>query len=194
MGLLDDYGLDLDEVEAPSWDIADGAYEFVIGDLFIKNGSNANPDKSWIIIEYLVGESGKRFSELYQLPVDAANPTDGELMTLGRYKSRVISFGFDESEVNNVDRDSVVGITGTFQLRTTKGKNGGLFQNIRNLKVTGTPDDGGNAFAPADAAEEAPAGSAKTTPAARKTAAASATPKAAAPKAPTAVSNPFANR
>jgi hypothetical protein len=183
MGLLDDYGLDLSEVEAPSWDIEDGTYEFVVGDIFVKEGSTNYPDKSWIIIEYLVGDSGKKTSELFQLPADAANPTDKELTTLGRYKARLISLGIAESEVNNVGAEELVGIEGVFTLRTTTGKDKKEYQNIRNLKVA---DAGENSFrAPAEEAEAEEAPAPKKAPAARK---------AAAPAAPTAVKNPFAQR
>ena len=174
-GLLAEYGLDLDEVEVPSFDIPDGAHEFSIGDVFVKNGSKNSPDKSWIIIEYLVDDDGKRFSELYQLPVDATNKTEKEIKTLGRYKGRLLSLGIAESDVNTITREDLVGISGTFQLRTTKGTGGGEFQNIRNLRVN---DSGANEF---QASSEAPA-----------------VPKASAPKAAakpaTAVDNPFAKR
>lgn len=177
MGLLDEYGLDVSDIEVPSWDIEDGVYDFVVGDVFIKAGSTNRPDQSWIIIEYLVGEDGKRFSELYGLPEDASNPTESERKTLGRYKGRLLSLGISPEQVNSVGRDELVGIAGTFQLRTTAGKKGGTFQNIRNLRLA---DTGSNEFA-AKAATPAAAAApkAKAAPAAKTT-------------PPTVKDNPFA--
>lgn len=182
--LLAEFGmdaLDLDQVEVPTYDIPDGPYEFTVGDLFIKKGSKNQPDKAWIILEYLVGEGGKRFSELWEVPKDIHNMTEDEVKRMGRYKGRLVSLGVDESRVNQVTRDEVVGITGTFQLRTTEGKGGRMYQNVRNLRVD---SDGLNEFAQPESDPEEAASAAKTVkprPA----------PKA---KAPTAVDNPFAKK
>jgi hypothetical protein len=68
MGLLDDYGIDTSEVEAPSYELEDGIYEFELGDVYVKQGSQNFPDRSWVIMEYLVGDEGKKQSELFELP------------------------------------------------------------------------------------------------------------------------------
>lgn len=189
-GILEEYGLDLADMEVPSFDINDGEYDWEIGDVFIREGSQKHPDKSWLIIEYLL-DNGKKYGELFGLPEDASAPTDGEKSALGRYKGRLLSLGFDESQVNSVGRDELVGIQGHFTLLTARG-----FQNVRNLTL---PDDGQNQFA--DAAKEGPGnpaqtfvGKAEAAPAAKAPAArrAPAAPKAAPAAAPTAVDNPFA--
>src|SRR5690606_28238766 len=140
MGLLDDYGIAVDEYEAPGFEVPDGAYEFTVGDLFIKQGSTKNPDKSWIILEYTL-DTGKKYSELCELPADAANPTEKEKDRRGRYRQRLESLGIPAERLNSVGKEDVVGTTGTFQLRTSSGTKGGTFQNIRNFRITDAGDN-----------------------------------------------------
>lgn len=168
-GLLEEYGINPSEYDAPSFDIEDGTYEFTVGDLFIKAGSKKNPEKSWIILEYTL-DNGKKTSELWELPADMSNLTDAEQKRIGRYKQRLLSLGVADDQVDSANRDTVVGITGTFQLRTVNGAKGGTFQNVKNLRVddTGENEYAGNTEAPAKA-------------------------KATA-KAPTAVNNPFGKK
>ena len=128
------------------------------------------PDRSWIIFNFLLGESGKSKDEWFQLPADVSNPTEKEIEKLGYYKARLISLGVPEDQVNSVGQDELVGLTGTFKLETKNG-----YQNIRNFKLN---TDGMNEFAQPEEAEEAPA----EAPAAKAPAKAAA-PKAAAPKA-----------
>ena len=138
MGLLDDYGIDTSEAETPSYEMQDGIYEFTVGDIYVKQGSQAYPDRSWVIIEYLVGDEGKKQSELFELPADPDNLTDRERQKLGYYVQRMMDLGVAREAVNDVDRDDLIGVGGTLQLYSTagKGKNAGrMFQNIKNVKV-----------------------------------------------------------
>jgi hypothetical protein len=141
MGMLDDYGIDTSEIEAPSYDLQDGIYEMTVGDVYVKQGSQAYPDRSWVIIEYLVGEEGKKKSELFELPADPENITDNERQKLGYYVARLLDLGVERAAVNDVDRDDLIGLRGTLQLYSNagKGKNAGkMFQNIKNVKVSQT--------------------------------------------------------
>jgi len=141
MGMLDDYGIDTSEIEAPSYDLQDGIYEMTVGDVYVKQGSQAYPDRSWVIIEYLVGEEGKKKSELFELPADPENITDNERQKLGYYVARLLDLGVERAAVNDIDRDDLIGLRGTLQLYSNagKGKNAGkMFQNIKNVKITET--------------------------------------------------------
>jgi hypothetical protein len=139
MGMLDDYGIDTTEIEAPSYDIEDGMYEMTIGDVYVKEGSKNFPDRSWVIFEYLVGEEGKKASELFELPKDPENLTDAERTKLGYYVARLLDLGVAREQVNDIDREDLIGLTGTLVLysSTGKGKNAGkVFQNVKNVKVS----------------------------------------------------------
>lgn len=136
MGLLDEYGIDTNEYETASYENPeDGYYEFEIADVFLREGTENYPDKRWIIFRYIIGDTGKQKDEWFQLPQDASDPTDAERQAIGFYKARLISLGFDEGSLNDVTREDIIGITGTLKLETRKGKNGGSFQNIYNVKV-----------------------------------------------------------
>jgi hypothetical protein len=147
MGLLDDFGISqdtLEESEAPSFTVEDDHYEFEVGDYFRKDGTVNYPDRVWIIVEYLIGDTGKKFSEWFTLPVDPDSPTSKERETLGRYKDRMKSLGIPSNKIHSLERDDVVGLTGEFTLLTKNG-----YQNIRNM-VPNT--DGQNDFAEKEAA------------------------------------------
>lgn len=169
MGLLDEYGLgeiDFDDVpDSPNNDVDDGIYEFEIGDVFVKEGSTAHPDLKWLIIEYLLGDEGKRKSDLFQLPEDPDDITDAEMKKLSWYKSRLADLGIAPEDRNTVGRDDLVGLTGTLQIKSTKSrKDGNIYQNITNVHVNESAEP-----------EEAPAPAKKT----------------AARRPATAVNNPF---
>lgn len=139
MGLLDDFGIDTNDIEVPSFEIEDGIYEFEIGDVFVKNGSQNYPDRSWVIVEYIIGDTGQKKSEMFELPVDPDNITDKERQKLGYYVARLLDLGVDRNEVNNVDRDDLIGLRGTLQVYSQSGKGpnkGKSYQNIKNVKVT----------------------------------------------------------
>lgn len=181
MGLLDAYGIDTDNLEVPSYDIEDGWYKFVISDAYVKEGSQNNPDLSWLIIDYqLEDEEGNpkgKTSDLFQLPEDPENPTEAEQKKLGWYVARMLNLGFKRDEINDVEREDLIGLTGALQLATRKGKGANKDKEYQNIvKLTGDPME--ESEAPA-----APAAPAKK-PAARRTAAAPAT----------AAANPFAQK
>lgn len=139
MGLLDEYGIDTSEAETPSYDMEDGIYEFTVGDVYVKQGSQKYPDRSWVIIEYLVGDEGKKNSELFELPADPENLTDRERQKLGYYVARLMDLGVDRAAVNDVDREDLIGLRGTLTLHSVAGKGpnaGKMFQNIKNVKVS----------------------------------------------------------
>ena len=141
MGLLDVYGIDTSEAETPSYDMEDGIYEFTVGDVYVKQGSQKYPDRAWVIIEYLVGDEGKKQSELFELPADPENLTDRERQKLGYYVARLMDLGVDRAAVNDIDREDLIGLRGTLQLYSSAGKGanaGKMFQNIRNVKLTKT--------------------------------------------------------
>lgn len=135
-GLIEEFNIDLTNVEAPEYGKpADDIYEWTLGDVFLQEGSKNYPDKKWIVFKYLLGDTGRDFSELFALPEDAANPTSSEVQRLGFYKQRLVSLGVDPNDVNTVGADDLIGATGTFELRTTKANNGKEYQNIRSFKA-----------------------------------------------------------
>lgn len=140
MGILDDYGIDTNDIEAPSYEIEDGWYRFTIGDAYVKEGSTNNPDLSWLIIDYQLedeeGEPKGKTSDLFQLPQDPEAPTEDEKKKLGWYVARMVSLGFSRDQINDVERDDLIGLTGVLQLQTRpgRGKNAGKdYQNITRL-------------------------------------------------------------
>lgn len=133
MGILDDYNVDLDDFDTSTFDVPDGVFDFAVGEVATQDGSKARPDQPMFYIHYiLTSEDGKNYTrrEYFDIPVDPSHPTDSDKRAMGRLKSRLLSFGFDENEVNGVQSEELVGISGTLQLVTNKG-----FQNIRNLRV-----------------------------------------------------------
>lgn len=132
-GLIAEFGIDLDNVEVSEGGFErpkDDIYEWELGNVSLKQGSKNNPNRSWIIFEYLLGDSGLKFSELFELPVDPRNPSDKEIQRLGFYKQRLLSLGVAPENVNNITADELVGTRGTFELRTKPGKDGNEYQNI----------------------------------------------------------------
>lgn len=139
MALLAEFGIDASDIEMPTYELEDGVYEFEVGSCYVKNGSQAYPDRSWIIIEYIIGDTGQKKSELFELPQDPENMTDREMQKLGYYVSRLVDLGVPRDQVNDIDGEDLVGIRGTLQLysQAGKGKNAGkMFQNIKNVKVS----------------------------------------------------------
>jgi len=163
MGLLDDFNIPLDEVEAVSgFSIPDpGFYNFEVGAAFVKEGSANFPDKSWIIFEYLLedenGADGGKISDMWELPVDPTNMTKEELTRMGRYKSRLLDLGFDESEINDVEGEDVVGITGTLHVVHNKGKGSNKDKTYANIdKVRVSADGAASTFDKGTVAEPEP--------------------------------------
>lgn len=178
MGLLDDYGIDTDNIEAPNYEKEDGWYDFTIGDVFIKEGSQNNPDTTWLIIKYLLededGNSKGEVSDMFTLPADPANPTDKEQERLGWYVKRMLDFGFARNEINDIESDDLIGLRGALELKTKRAKNGNDYQNIAKVRM-----------APQEPVAEAP--KAKAAPKATR-------PAARAGATRTAPGNPFAGK
>jgi len=138
MALLADFGINADDIDIPSNELEDGIYDFEVGSVYVKNGSKAHPDRSWIIIEYIIGDTGLRKSELFELPQDPENMTDKETQRLGYYVSRLVDLGVAREAVNDVDDEDLIGLRGTLQLYSQAGKGanaGKMYQNIKNVKV-----------------------------------------------------------
>jgi len=155
-GLIAEFGIDLDNVEVTEGGYEkpkDDIYEWELGNVSLKQGSKANPNRSWIIFEYILGDTGMKFSELFELPVDASNPTDKEINRLGYYKQRLLSLGVSAEDVNTIGADDLIGTRGTFELRTKKGNDGKDYQNI----VGSTFKAAGAGKAAASAPKEKPA-------------------------------------
>lgn len=129
MALFDDYNVDLDDFEAPSYEISDGFYEFEVGDCVLREGTEKKPDAVWLIVTYLLGDTGLRKDEWFQLPDDPANPTDKEAMKMGFLKARLNDLGFSGS-LNTLQREQLIGIRGTLEVFTKNG-----YQNIRKVKA-----------------------------------------------------------
>lgn len=220
-GLLEEFGLapdELDAIEVPGFDVPDDFYEFVIGDVFLKLGTDNYPDRKWLVFSYLLGDTGKTKDEWFEVPNETEGMTDRIKKSLGWYKARLLSLGFEAEEVNSVGRDDIVGLSGSFKLVTTKDKKSIDRQNIRNFKVNDeepeptpapksvtrrAPRAAAPKAAPAAVVEEAPAEEAPAddepaaaeetvaeTPVARPVRRAAASVPAAA-KASGRVSNPF---
>lgn len=139
MGLFDEYGIDPDEVpDVPSYDVEDGIYEFEVSNYFIWVADDES--RSCAVIEYTLGDEGKKTSEWFNLPEDADAPTEAELKKLGFLKQRIMSLGFSREQVKEVEGEDLIGIVGTLQLKTTQGRNGKSYQNVRNVRVD-APDE-----------------------------------------------------
>lgn len=144
-GLLAAYGIDAEEIEAPSYDIEDGHYEFVIGNAFIQHGTKANPDgPDSFVICYMLGDDGKEKREWYNLPEDPDNITEAEEKKLSFFVARMLDLGVSKAELNRLDEEGlherIIGLSGTLELFTSKGKKGTKnegkeFQNIRKVRV-----------------------------------------------------------
>lgn len=180
-GLLEDYGIDFDEIVGGG-NLKDDIYEFVVGDVFVKEGNSKDANKHSLVIQYLLGEHGNEKQEWFGIPKDSANMTKNEALIMGFYKDRMVDLGASPDEVDKVQAEDLIGLTGTLQLVTAKG-----YQNVKNVRLDenseplpDTPPE--RAKRPEkDPAEDEP----KAAPAKRRAPAARA-------KAETAVANPFA--
>ena len=130
-GLLDEYQIDLTEIEAPSFDVPDDIYDFVVGDLFLQKGTEKWPNRTWIIIQYNLGNQGKNKREWFELPEDASDLTEAEINKLGYYKARLMDLGIAPEDTNSVGPDDLIGLSGTLQVFTRNG-----YQNVKNVKAS----------------------------------------------------------
>lgn len=203
MGLLDDYQIDTDEVpDAPSFDVDDDIYPFIIGNAFIQEGNSKDEDQVSLVIEYNLGDTGKRKSEWFNYPKDIQNPTDKELTKLSFLKRRLHDLlpDWTNEQLNAVDENDLIGLEGTLVVFSKKvGEN--TYQNIKNVRLAESDEESagegpGNKASTfvgeEEEAEEAPAKPAVTKPARKPTAAKAAPAVKTAAKATTAVKNPFA--
>jgi hypothetical protein len=156
MGFLDDFEIDMDQVEESSFDKADGIYQFEVSEAENIMGTEKKPDDTFFRITYqLYDEDGEAKGDKWEW---FTIKQDGEVTTrakqsLGFLKSRLIDLGIPGG--NPDSPDEVVGTTGTLQLRTKDG-----YQNIRNVKAS-------EVAAPAKATSKVPAkatGAAKPNP------------------------------
>lgn len=139
-GLLEEFGIDLDEVpDAPSYEIPDDEYDFVVGDVYKREGTDSKPDAVWIIFQFNLGDSGAQKNEWFEMPRDWSDIQPKELTKLGFYKQRLLSLGVAPEDLNNAGADNLVGLSGTLTLLTKTSK-GGTYQNIYNLKVAETEE------------------------------------------------------
>lgn len=130
MGLLDDYQIDLNEVEEANYNVPDDFYEFIIGDMFIKEGTKKDPNAMNLVIDYSLGDTGKSKQEWFGLPADSSSPTDKELQKLGFLKTRLLSLGATEAQLTDIDPEDFIGLSGTLEVFTK-----GDYQNIKNVRI-----------------------------------------------------------
>ena len=133
MALFDDYNVNLDDFEAPSYEVADGFHQFEVGDCVLREGTEKKPDAVWLIITYLLGDNGTKKDEWFQLPADPSNPDNKEAIKMGFLKARLKDLGF-EGNLNTLQREQLIGITGVLETFTKNG-----YQNIRKVKADGAP-------------------------------------------------------
>jgi hypothetical protein len=159
-GLLDDYGIDADEIPDISYEVPDGVYRYELGGVI--HWQDEEGSRKAIRFDFLLddedGTTGQK-SEWFNMPEDPENPTDYEMQTLARMKRRIVELGIPKEEAGNAGEEELVGLTGTLQIVSVpgKGKNKGkTYQNIRNVR----PDEVDEAPAAPAAKAKAPVGKA----------------------------------
>lgn len=137
-GFFGSLGIDADDVKAQTGfkEPDDGLYEFEVSKAEIKEGTQKDPNAMGLIVAYLL-DNGETKSEYFPMPTDPDDDSQKAIRGLSQFKGRLLDLGFpdDGSVLSEVGPDDLIGITGGFRLVTQKGKNGGEFQNIRNVKV-----------------------------------------------------------
>jgi len=147
MGFLDDFGMNFDDVKEAGFDVPDGFYTFVTSGGRIQDGTSTDPDAVKFVIDYnlfdendeAVGQTGEWFTIAERDENGEPVVTPKAKQSLGYLKTALINLGFKGGDLNGVDLDDLEGIRGTLQLKTTPGKKGGAFQNVRNVKLA-TPE------------------------------------------------------
>lgn len=131
MGLLDDFEMDLEDInpagefERPSI----GEHSFEVGSFYIDpKGTRNKPGEPVIRLEYLLDDEGQTFQETW--PVVTGVPTAKEKTRLSFFKQRMITLGLDEDQANNPDPEDIEGLTGTLTIKWT-----GEYANIDKLYV-----------------------------------------------------------
>lgn len=141
MGLFDDFGIDIDEIEELEGfsNPADGVYRFEVASGERRDGSTNNPDNTFFVIEFNLetedGEAAGTKQDWYTMAVDGDPDVYPAPMSLKFLKSRLLELGVPGSKLSKFEGGEIEGVTGTLQLKTKPGKNGKApSQNIYNVK------------------------------------------------------------
>jgi len=132
--------LDMNKVANDPWTVEDGTYKMILKE--VTAGLTNKGDKRGVTFKWEILESdnpqmmGRNYTEWLEIPTpdDPDNMTDGESRKASRAKSRFLSLGVPEQQVNTVTTGELVGIEAIIRLATTN-KNGVDYQNIRDLKL-----------------------------------------------------------
>jgi hypothetical protein len=133
--------LDMNKVANDPWSVKDGTYKMITKE--VSAGPTNKGDKMGLTFQWEVLESdddpnmlGRKYTEWLEIPqpADTNNMTEEEARKASRVKSRVMSLGVPEAQVNSVTTGELVGIEAIIRLATTS-KNGNDYQNIRDLKL-----------------------------------------------------------
>lgn len=166
-GLLEEFGVNLDDVPTDPSAVESGWWDFQVADLYVLKGTKNKPDNSWVIIQYSLGDDGQAKDEWFGMPLDQSSPTPNEVKIQSMLKRRLMDLGLDEASVAAFEAEDVIGARGRLEVYDNKG-----YQNIKNVQLA----EAEGAPAP-EAEDEKPAA---TRPA-----------RAAAATAKGAVDNPF---
>lgn len=150
MGFLDDFGVDSNDIIAPSFKIApEGRFFFEIGEAKVQKGTKNAPRDVAFIIEYQLsdadGEPQGSASERTQMKVDGKY-TDRCKQSMGYLDIRLKALGF-EGGLNDPDftADNLVGLRGTLEVVHTK-QGDRVYANVRNVKLSEDEDSDDNAY------------------------------------------------
>lgn len=145
MGFLDDFGVNSDDIIAPSFKIApEGRFFFEIGEAKVQKGTKNAPNDLAFIIEYQLsdadGDPQGSASERTQMKVDGKY-TDRCKQSMGYLDIRLKALGF-EGGLNDPEftPDNLVGIRGTLEVVHTKSGDR-TYANVRNVKMSEDDSD-----------------------------------------------------
>jgi hypothetical protein len=142
MGILDDY-LDPDVIddEPVGFDKPkDGTYEFEIGDASIKKWENKKGEHTSFVIDYYLTDPDDpdrdipKASDFLTLPDGDTDPEDyttAEKIALRTLRDRYLALGFAREDFGSIEREDLIGLTGTLTLKT--GAKG--YQNITQFSA-----------------------------------------------------------
>lgn len=136
MGLFESLGVKAEDLpEAGFSEPKDGFHNFEITEVSTRNGSKNNPNTTFIVIAYDLDEAGNK-QEWYGIAVDG----EADLKGLSRLARRLRDLG-EDPDTFEPDDETLVGVTGSFELVTTTANNGKKYQNIRNIDLSDDGDD-----------------------------------------------------
>ena len=129
MGIFGD--LDLDTVASDPFKVEDGTYEADVTGATV--GETAKGDKIGLTIKYTItdGDSpmfGRSITEWQHIPQPSGEPTPQELRSASFLKSRLISLGVPENEMNSMQPEDLLGISVVVTVREKDG-----YTNITRL-------------------------------------------------------------